>query len=183
MTAQTKTELVASLAADFANTKSGLFHTVFRAFLTNLLDSATSDFIRITEDGSLAVRLTNGTGAASVKGTLVTAGTSFMSFVANPADAPKPIGAVYEGDVANGELCWVAILGFVQVLLEDSTSSTAGNWVKMSDNDAGRADATNLTPPGGTIQALEDHLSEIGHCLESVTAGTDKLCWTLMHFN
>lgn len=191
MAEKNDTQLQSDLDTNFANTKSGIFHTIFRAFMTDIIDSkvslsdfSPSDYIKFTDEGGLAVRLTNKTGAASVKGTLVGAGTTVAkSFEINPADNPKPIGVVYEDGIADGELCWVVTAGLCQVLLEDTTAATAGYWVKVSDNDAGRADAQNLSPPGGTITALEDHLSEIGHCLESVSAGTDKLCWILMHFN
>jgi hypothetical protein len=138
----------------------------------------------MTPEGGFAVHLTNKTGSASVKGTLVDASTGTdNAFAVVAADAVDCIGVVYEDGIADGEPCLVVIAGRAQVLLEDSTASTRGYWVKVSDNDAGRADATNAAPPGGTVNALEDHLSEVGHCLESKSAGTDVLCWILMHFN
>ena len=184
MSYKTNTELQSDLDTNFANTVSGLFHTMFRAFMADMIDSSVSDYMKFTDEGGLAIRLVNKTGAASVKGTLVGAGSTVTkSFETLTADVPKCIGAVYDDGIADGELCWVVTGGLCQVLLEDTTAATAGYWVKVSDNDNGRADAQNLSPPGGTITALEDHLSEIGHCLETVSAGTDKLCWILMHFN
>lgn len=148
------------------------------------LGLAGSDNVMVTEEGGLAIRLVNDTGASSVKGTVVAASTSVESaFDEVAADATNAIGVVYEDGIADGQSCWVAIQGRAQVLLEDSTASTVGYWVKVSDTQAGRADATNALHPGGTIAAIEDHLSEIGHCLESVTAGTDELAWCILHFN
>lgn len=68
------------------------------------------------------------------------------------------------------------------MLLEDSTASTRGYWVKMSGT-AGRADATNAAPPGGGIPELDEHMTELGHALETKTGGTDVLCKIVMHFN
>ena len=148
------------------------------------LGLAGSDNIMITQEGGLAIRMINDTGASSIKGTVAAPSTSVEdAFDAVAADTPNPIGIVYEDGIADGESCWVVIYGKAQVLLEDTTASTVGYWVKVSDTQAGRADATNLMPPGGLIAQIDDHLSEVGHCLESVTAGTDKLAWCIIHFN
>jgi len=69
------------------------------------------------------------------------------------------------------------------VLLQDGTASTRGYWVRTSTTTAGRADATNVAPPGGTVSALEEHLKEIGHCLETKGSGTDVLAKCILHFN
>jgi hypothetical protein len=139
---------------------------------------------RMLDEGALAIRMLNKTGSASVKGTIVeTSATTAEAFDTITADAPDPIGIVYESGVADGGYCWIVIQGKCQVLLEDTTAATKDYWVKVSDSDAGRADATNVAPPGGAISALEDHFTEIGHALEDVTAGTDKLCWIIFHCN
>jgi hypothetical protein len=138
----------------------------------------------ITPEGGLAVKLTNKTGGASVKGELVEASTGTdNAFMDASADSNHPIGVVYEAGVADGSECWIVIAGIAEVLLEDSTAATRGYWARTSENDANRADCSNAAPPGGTIAALEAHACEIGHCLESQTAGTDVLCKILMHFN
>jgi len=87
---------------------------------------------------------------------------------------PNCMGIMYDNDVPDGDSCWVVVQGIAEVLLQD--------WAKVSDTQNGRADITNLLPPGGTIVALEDHLSEIGHCLESKTAGVDVLAKCMIHF-
>lgn len=134
--------------------------------------------------GGQMVRLTNRTGAVSVKGMVVTASDTYdNAFAINPADIPKPFGVVYESGIADGAECYVVTGGVAEVLLQDNTSSTRGYWAKVSDTAAGRADIRNQMPPGGTITALEDHSAEIGHCIQSVTAGTNKLAKCVIHFN
>jgi hypothetical protein len=140
--------------------------------------------VTLTPEGGIAIALTNKTGSASVKGELVEASTGTdNAFEQMSADSNHPIGAVYEAGVADGSECWVVIYGRCQVLLEDGTAATRGYWVRTSENDAGRCDATNSGPAGGTIGALEAHMCEIGHCLESQGSGTDVLCYIMMHFN
>ena len=139
--------------------------------------------MKITPEGGIAVLLTNLTGSASVKGTLVKASSTSGGVAVNPADIPVAFGVIYENDVADGDPVWVVISGMADVLLEDGTAATAGYWAKVSDSQDGRADITNAYPPGGTITALDDHLSEIGHCLQTVSSGTDRLCRVTLHFN
>ena len=128
-------------------------------------------------------KLTNKTGGASVKGTVYdqSSGTD-DAVTAIAAGGPDPILVCYEAGVADGSehWCW-AIGSLCQVLLENSTAATRGYWVYVSQTAAGRADATNAAPPGGTIAALENHFEEIGHAAESQGAGTDVLC--LIHFH
>ena len=143
-----------------------------------------SSKMKFTAEGGLAVQLTNRTGANSVLGSLVTVSDTYDNAVKLcTADIPTCVGVVYENSVADGSEVWVVVSGRCQVLLEDGTASTRGYWVKVSDNDNGRADASNASPPGGTIAALEDHNSEIGHCLESKSSGTDVLAYCIVHFN
>jgi hypothetical protein len=144
--------------------------------------------IGFTIEGGYAIQLINDTGAASVKGTIVEACNESGAgadnvFTIEDADDNHPIGAVYENGIPDGGLCWVVVGGIAEVLLEDSTAATRGYWVRVSTNQAGRVDITNQAPPGGTIQALETHFQEMGHCLESKGAGTDVLCKIVMHFN
>lgn len=148
------------------------------------------DKMRIGYDAStgehgVQFKMLNDSGVASVKGTVITASSATDSaWVVCPADIPKATGVVYEGGIAHGLACWVWDDGsLAQVLLEDGSAATHGYWAKMSDTQAGRADMSNLSPPGGTITAIEDHLSEIGHCHQTVASGTDKLALAKLHFN
>lgn len=138
----------------------------------------------LTDDGGYASELINKTGAASVKGTIVSASTSNdNAFIVTTADSQQPMGIVYDDGIPDGGLCRIISAGTAYVLIKDATTATRGYWVKVSDDTAGRADATNAAPPGGTVGALEDHMSEIGHCLESQGSGTDVLVFCLLHLN
>jgi len=134
-----------------------------------------------TADGGTAVQIINKTGAASVKGTIVDLHSDDNSFQLS-AEESDTIGVVYEAGVADGALCWLTITGKAKVMLVDATASTAGYWVYASDT-AGRANATSALPPGGSIASIDNHFKEIGHCLESKTAGTDVLALINLHFN
>jgi len=135
------------------------------------------------EIGCLKVQLINDTGSDSVRGTMVQASLSAdKAFETTGADDYQPIGVVAESGIADGAKCWIIIYGPAYVLLKDTTASTRGFWV-FTSSQAGRADATLIAPPGGGIPELETHMQECGHCLETVTAGTDKLALVMIHFN
>lgn len=145
---------------------------------------STSEKFITTDEGGIGVKMINKTGAASVKGTIVEASlTTDNAFGLTGATDYMPIGAVYENGIADGEECTVIIYGIAELLLQDSTASTKGYWVNTSDTQAGRVDATVAIPAGGTITALENHMREVGHCIESKTAGTNVLAKCVMHFN
>lgn len=139
--------------------------------------------VGFTVEGGIAIQLTNKTGGASVKGVVAAPeSTTQRAFVACPADDPDPIGVVYESGIADGSLCWVVIAGTVQVLLQDSTAGTRGYWSRVSASQAGRANATAAAPPGGGVPELDQHVREIGHCMQNAGAGTNVLCWHIIHF-
>jgi hypothetical protein len=137
--------------------------------------------VKFTADGGIAVQLLNKTGVASVKGSVVVAGTVDDSFLLQSNEL-NAIGAVYEAGVADGELCWVTFAGIAYVLLADGTGSTAGYWVKSHATN-GRADASAALPTGSSFAEVENHFKEIGHSLESKVAGTNVLCKVMLHFN
>lgn len=145
---------------------------------TAYINQQLSDF-RITEEGGMAIRLTNLTGANTIKGTLVNVGDNGFTVETSEFDS---IGVVYEDGIADGQDAWIVVSGVVEILLVDATASTAGNWV-FADAVDGRANASLALPPGGTISALENHFKEVGHCMETKIAGTDVLCKIALHFN
>lgn len=137
-----------------------------------------------TGERGTQMRLVNETGSASVKGTVVAPDSSVdQAVVAIVADTPDPIGVIAEDGVADGSEVWCWMPGSLcQVLLEDGTAATRDNWVYVSQNDNGRADATTAAPPpGGGISELDTHFQEFGHSAESQASGTDVLC--LIHFH
>ena len=139
--------------------------------------------VGISELGGLAVKLLNGTGVNSVKGTIVKADVNADdSFDIAAAGEAQPIAIVYDDGIVDGGGCWVIIYGIADVLLKDTTASVHGNWVYTSDA-PGRADATLLVPPGGGIPELDIHMGEVGHALESIVGGNDVLARVCLHFN
>ncbi len=142
------------------------------------------DAVFHTPEGGIAVRLTNNTGANTIKGTLVCACTAGdYAFKVCGADDPDAMGVVYESGIAAGQEAWVVTYGKADVLLQDTTASTRGYWARTSVTQAGRADITNAVPPGGGIVNHEIHFREIGHCIESKGSGTDVLARIMTHFN
>lgn len=157
--------------------------TAALAALNTASDIQVGDWLH-TADGGIAKKYTNKTGAVSVKGTLVKhSGTTTESIDVADIDSLDHIGVIYEDGVADGSNCWVTIIGDAKILLENSTTSTVGNWVKPSATTAGRVDASNAAPYGGTIGALEEHFTEVGHAEETSAGGTDVLILVHLHFN
>ena len=134
---------------------------------------------RITPIGGLAVLLLNKTGGASVAGELVQASTT-TDFAVEQADADgvQAIGAFLDDGVPDASWAWVVVSGICDVMLEDATAATHGNWVQVSGT-AGRADATNSPPSPASTNA---HFTEIGHCIQTAGAGSDVKARIVMHF-
>ena len=138
--------------------------------------------IKFTPLGGLAVKLTNKTGANTIKGTLVEPHDTLASSVkVAEADCYDYIGVILDSGDPDGSECWVVVTGIVEVLLKDSTEAIAHAWVKTSDA-AGRVDATAAAPSGGFPAATNAHFREVGHNLSgAVGAGTDVLIKVLIH--
>ncbi|MBU0629739.1 MAG: collagen-like protein [Candidatus Margulisbacteria bacterium] len=133
---------------------------------------------KITPEGGYAVKLTNNTGGASVKGTLVRSSpTADNSFVLCSVSSLDCIGAVYDNGVANGQQCYVVVAGIGDVLYETTKLPVHGNFVYTSNVTAGRADGDQLVPPSTVA-----HWQEVGHALETVS-GSPYLGKVLLHFN
>ena len=78
-------------------------------------DDLTDAKIAFTDEGGIAIKLTNKTGAATVKGTVVTPGTADNAVIKVPVDVPNPIGVFYEDDVAADAEAWVVISGIAVI--------------------------------------------------------------------
>lgn len=129
------------------------------------------------------VQLSNKTGVASVKGSVVSASTAVDNAFMLQTNEFDTIGIVAESGIADGSLCWIITSGIAEVLLKDNTAATRGNWVIAADTD-GRADATQPTPfPNNTLNEHTQHFKEIGHCTESKIAGTNVLAKCIVHCN
>ena len=140
----------------------------------------------ISSIGGLCIKLTNKTGSNTIAGQLVQAGTATDdSFILSGVDETENIGVVLDSGIGDGSEAWIVNSGIADVAMKDNTAATRGNWVKAS-SEAGYADSTNATPPGGGIPELDEHMREIGNCIENVTAGgggTHILARCVLHFN
>lgn len=163
---------VPRMAMGFLCVEDGKWDTIARL--------QTSSDVMQTAGGGYAVRMVNDTGAATIKGTLVEASSSVKKGCSVAAAAAiDPIGVIFDAGVADGDSCWVVVIGLCQALMEDATDGTMNNWVGSSTTQAGRVDCTDASPPNATR-----HFEENGHCMETTTgAGDDVLCWISPHWN
>ncbi len=137
--------------------------------------------------GGLCIKITNTTGAVTVAGQVVTTDTTTDdAVVLSGADEEEAIGVFLEAGIADDAEAWVVVSGIADVAMEDGTAATHGNWVRTSVGEAGYADSTNASPPGGGIANLDIHMREIGNCIETVAGGgggTHILARCVLHFN
>lgn len=135
-----------------------------------------------TPEGGQAIKLTNKTGAATVKGYLAKASSTNDNAVTlcNIDDA-DPIGVFYESGIADGQECWIVKSGIADVYYSDST--VRGYFAR--NGETGDTGATNGMAFTETLPvpplATDSHFREIGHCIQTRTgAGLAK---TVLHFN
>lgn len=77
--------------------------------------------IKLTPEGGLAVKLTNKSGAVSVKGQIVShKGTVANAFDLTAVDATHCLGVVYEAGVEDAAQCWVVVAGIAEVLMKNA---------------------------------------------------------------
>jgi hypothetical protein len=165
---------------------TGIENSQIEGLLNDIIEQQTliTDFfastkVKFTLEGGLAIKLTNKTGSASVKGTIVKPhATIDNAFNISGTDEFDSIGAVYDDGIEDGELCWIIVAGIAEVLLEDGTAATRGYWARTSTTQAGRVTVNTATQPG----LLQTHFAEVGHGLENVSSGTDVLAKISMHF-
>jgi hypothetical protein len=147
--------------------------TVSYELLNSKLGGGESGF---TTEGGYYETFINNSGT-SVKGTVVIASASVYNGVdIAPANSTFAIGVIYENDVPNGSKVKVVVSGKAQVLLKDQQSATLGYWCGVSDVQ-GRMYQRN------TLQSQDEHNKEIGHSLQSATAGTNILSLIQVHLN
>jgi len=124
---------------------------------------------------------TNGTGVASVKGSLVSMSATADNKFILQANEYDTVGVVAESGIANDAECWVWKNGSrCQVLIKDGSTVTRAGIIIAADTD-GRADW--IASPGLGLPAAELHFKECGHPAESKASGTNVLCLTDLHFN
>lgn len=135
--------------------------------------------IWLTPDGGFAVKLANNTGSLIPKGTALAASPNHDASIIPQTTEFDCAGIAYE-DIADGAEGWVVTTGIAEALLKDTTASVRGYWAKAADTD-GRIEVTTAPSGIGAITAAE-HFQEIGHCLETKSAGTNVLVKILLHF-
>ena len=143
----------------------------------NTTTAFTNPKAKMTPEGGYAIKLTNKTGAASVKGTIVAVKSDTdNAFDLVAIDGTDCIGVVYEAGVADAAECFVVIAGKAQVLM--TNNATRGQMCRIPLNtdtgeEAGKAVAAAL-PAAADI-------GHIGTILESKNAGT--LCYVALALN
>lgn len=138
--------------------------------------------IKITPEGGIAIKLTNKTGANSIKGYLVvtSSGTDNAVNICS-TDVVGPIGVFYESGIIDGNDAWIVVSGIADVYY--SASTVRGYFARN-----GQTGDTGVTPGMAYAEtapvpplATDSHFREIGHVLETRTgAGLAK---TVLHFN
>jgi len=131
--------------------------------------------IKTTAEGGLAVKLTNKTGAASIKGTIVGVDSAAgNAFDLTAIDANYNLGVVYESGVADGAECWVVVIGIAEVLMKND--ATLGQQCRIPlSTDTGEVAGYAMAD----AQAATASVYKIGDILETKTA--DTLCKVLLH--
>lgn len=141
----------------------------------------------MNEEGGYMVRVYNRTGAASVKGTLVSASDSYnYSVRLTPVGGLDSVGVVYEDGIADGSYMWIVTSGKAQVRFCNAT--TLGYFARMSiSTDSGypAAGFAFCEAAPSTPFATDNHFREVGHINEQISApGTSgALAWCFVHFN
>ncbi|MFZ4463772.1 MAG: hypothetical protein ACOYN5_07980 [Bacteroidales bacterium] len=134
-----------------------------------------------TNELGFLIKVVNRTGETSVKGKLVSASTTADNEVVLQANEFDTFGVIQQGGVAQGSEMWIWSVGSIcQVMFKDGVSVAHGEICIAADTD-GRAD--RLTNPGSGLPGVETHFKECGHILQTVTAGTNILALTTIHFN
>ncbi len=144
---------------------------------------ATGDFtagvgnynFKITPEGGFAVRLTNKTGAVTVKGQIVShEGTVANAFDLTAVDANHCLGVVYESGVVDGAPCWVVVGGIAQVLMKNAATMGHICRIPLTADDGEAAGYAMDAVQSGTASVYK-----IGDVLE--TADAEVLCKVLLH--
>jgi len=132
----------------------------------------------ITPEGGLAIPMTNKLGYASIKGEIVEQSYTYdKSIQISHSNEDHPIGVVYNSGIPDGEIVYVVISGIADVLFKDTVAPSTQMIHVYQSNVSGRADGSI-----GSVNTAR-HWGEIGHCLESKSAGTDVLAKCVLHFN
>lgn len=138
--------------------------------------------VKFTPEGGLAIRVTNLTGAPTVKGYCVDAASSANNAVKLvPVGEPDCLGVFYDDGVADGQEAWVVVSGIADVYFWGST--TRGQYARVgiaADTGEVAGQAISEAVPSSPF-ATDKHFCEIGHVLETRTGAGLAKC--ALHFN
>lgn len=175
-------DLVAGNSIPYFRTENGTVIGLNQSLLTT--DSPAFNKVKITSIGGIAIQLTNTTGVNTIAGQLVKADPATNdAVILTTGDDLECAGIFLDSGIADDAEAWVVVAGIADVAMEDNTTATRGNWVRVSITEVGYADATNVVAPQPINQT---HFAEVGHCVETVTAtgeGTHILARCVIHFN
>ena len=153
---------------------NGVFSNAISGATGSFSSSVGTLLAKITPEGGYAVKLTNKTGAPSVKGQIVShKGTVANAFGLTAVDATHCLGVVYESGVADAAECWVVVGGIAQVLMKNA--ATMGHICRIPLN-------TDEGAAGYAMDAAQSpsaSVYKIGDVLE--TAEAEVLCKVLLH--
>lgn len=141
-----------------------------------------SSKMKITPDGGLAIKLTNKTGGASVKGYCVEASSSTANAVQLVViNVPDCIGVFLDSGVADGDEAWVVIAGIAYVYFwGDAVKGHLARTGLTADTGEVSGQALSEAIPSSPF-ADDKHFCEIGHVIEARTGAGIARC--VLHFN
>lgn len=149
--------------------------------IAHRINSHMSTKSRMTPIGGFAVQLTNKTGAATVAGNLVKADPATNdAVVLTGINDDECVGVFLDAGIPDGSEAWITVRGIAAVLYDDNVAAVRGDWVGTGQVGLAR---TQGAPPGLGVAA---HFEEIGHAIESVSAGgggTSILGRCILQFN
>jgi len=153
---------------------NGVFSNAISGATGSFSSSVGTLLAKITPEGGYAVKLTNKTGAPSVKGQIVShKGTVANAFALTAVNATHCLGVVYEEGVKDDAECWVVVSGIAQVLMKNA--ATMGHICRIPLT----ADGVEAGYAMDAAQSDTASVYKIGDVLE--TANAEVLCKVLLH--
>ena len=132
-------------------------------------------------DGGFMVRLINKSGAATVKGHVVSNSLTAGGVEKIVIGEPDPIGVFYESGIPDGQEVWVVVSGIAQVFFVGA--ATAGHLARgfvSGEADYVSGQAKSEAIPTASF-ATDKHFYEIGHVIETTSGPGLAKC--ILHFN
>lgn len=151
---------------------------------TDLLLASANGFdfkskVKITSIGGIAIKLTNKTGVNTIAGQLIKADTATDDgVILTEISDTECFGVFLDDGITDDAEAWVVVAGIADVAFDDDVAAVHGTWVATGAIGYARTQDSPASAP--------QHFDEIGHSIESVTAGgggTHILARCVLHFN